>query len=105
MQGVIRREWHVLFKDDNAADGCFSARPKGTPQIPQSCVAILANGATIACELRLVLENLGDSDSLLQYRTLHYMSLKPKPIQGSNNSHAITDTPGIFPFQRYRDHR
>ena len=77
MQGVIRREWHVLFKDDNAADGCFSVRPKGTPQIPQSCVAVLANGATrvgpmslanalgLACELRLVLENLGDSDSLL----------------------------------------
>jgi len=55
------------------------------PQILQSCVAVFANGTTIACELRLVLENLGDSDSLLQHRTLHYMNIKLKPIQGSHS--------------------
>ena len=55
MQGVIRREWHALFKDDNAAEGCLPTRPKGSPQIPQSGVAVLDKGAAIACELRLVL--------------------------------------------------
>jgi hypothetical protein len=31
MQGVLRREWRALFKQDNAAEGGFSARPKGSP--------------------------------------------------------------------------
>ena len=44
MQDVIRREWHALFKDDNAADGCFPSRPKGSPQIPQSGVACMDAG-------------------------------------------------------------
>ncbi len=71
MQGVIRREWHALYQDDNAADGCFSARPEGSPQIPQSCVAVLVNGTTITGKLRLVLGNLGDSDFIMQFRTVH----------------------------------
>ena len=71
MQGVLRREWHALFKDDNAADGCFLSRPKGSPQIPQSRVAALAKGVTIACELRLVLGNLGGSDFRMQSETVH----------------------------------
>lgn len=44
LQGVIRRKWQALFKDDNSADGCFPARPKGSPQIPQSCVTVLGKG-------------------------------------------------------------
>ncbi len=47
MQGVLRREWPALFKQDNAAEGGFSARPKGSPQIPQSCVAVLDKGAPL----------------------------------------------------------
>jgi hypothetical protein len=47
MQGVLRREWRALFKQDNAAEGGFSARPKGSPQIPQSCVAVLDKGAPL----------------------------------------------------------
>ncbi len=35
MQGVLRREWQALFKQDNAAEDGFSARPKGSPQISQ----------------------------------------------------------------------
>lgn len=71
MQGVIRREWQVLLKEDNAAEGCFPARPKGSPQIPQSSVAVLDKGVTIACKLRLVLGNLGASERFMQYRILH----------------------------------
>jgi len=71
MQGVIRREWRALFKDDNAADGCFSSRPKGSPQIPQFSVAVLAKGRAIPCELRLALGNLGASDFIMQFRTVH----------------------------------
>jgi|GEM_PF-2012982 len=48
MQGVIRREWRALFKDDNAAEGCFPARPSGVGQIPQYSVANLAKGAPFA---------------------------------------------------------
>jgi hypothetical protein len=47
MQGVLRREWPALFKQDNAAEGGFSARPKGSPQIPQSCVAVLDKGVPL----------------------------------------------------------
>ncbi len=71
MQGVIHREWHALFKNDNAAGGCFSSRPQGSPQISQSSVAALANGTTITGELRLDLGNLGASDFFMQYGTLH----------------------------------
>ena len=71
MQGVLRREWLALFKEDNAADGCFPARPEGIPQIPQSSVAALAKGITIACELRLDLGNLGGSDFSMQSETVH----------------------------------
>ena len=71
MQGVIRREWLALFKNDNAAEGCFPARPKGSPQIPQFGVAVLDKGPTIARELRLVLGNLGASDFYRQFRTVH----------------------------------
>ena len=69
MQGVLRRKWRALFKEANAADDCFPTRPKGIPQIAQSCVAALAKGITIACELRLVLGDLGDSDFGMQFRT------------------------------------
>ena len=44
MLGVLRREWRVLFKQDNTADGCFPARPKASPQIPQSSVTVLGKG-------------------------------------------------------------
>jgi hypothetical protein len=71
MQGVIRREWRALFKEDNAADVCFPARPKGSPQIAQSRVAAFDKGATIACKLRLVLDNLEASDFIPQFKTLH----------------------------------
>ncbi len=71
MQGVIRREWHALFKDDNAADGCFPSRPKGSLQIPQSGGAVLDKGGAIACELRLVLGDLGASIICIQFRTVH----------------------------------
>ena len=71
MQGIIRRKWHALYKDDNAADGCFSARPKGTPKMSLSSVAVLGNGTTITSELRLVLGHFGGSDIMLQVRTHH----------------------------------
>ncbi len=76
MQGVICREWLVLFKDYNAADGCFSARPAGVPQIPQSCVAVLDNAGVpdhpnIPCELRLVVTYLANSDIYILYETVH----------------------------------
>ena len=62
MQGVIRSPGFItmrraLFKDDNAADGCFPSRPKGSPQIPQSGVAVLAKGGAIACEPRLAINH------------------------------------------------
>jgi hypothetical protein len=61
----------ALFKEDNTVDGCFPARPEGIPQIPQSRVAALAKGITIACELRLVLGNLEGSDFRMQSETVH----------------------------------
>ena len=76
MQDVLRSPGLItmgpaLFKEDNAADGCFPARPEGIPQIPQYGVAALAKGVTITCELRLVLGNLGHSDFRMQSETLH----------------------------------
>ncbi len=72
MQGVIRREWPALFKDENAAEGCFPVRPKGSRQMTQYGVAVLANGGTIACELRLVLGNLEASYYPTMFRTVHW---------------------------------
>ena len=71
LQGVIRKEWPVLVKDDNVADGGFPARPKGSPKIPQYSVAALDKGITIACKLRLVLRNFGASEIYIQFRTVH----------------------------------
>ncbi len=59
MQGVLRREWHALFKQDNAAEGCFSARPKGSPQIPQSYVAVLDKGLPLPANCALSWEIWG----------------------------------------------
>ena len=53
MQGVLRREWRALFKEDNAAEGCFSTRPKGSPQISQSCVAVLDKGLPLPANCAL----------------------------------------------------
>ncbi len=41
MQGVIRRQWLALSKDENAAKGCLSVRPLESTQIPQYGVAAL----------------------------------------------------------------
>jgi hypothetical protein len=59
MQGVLRREWQALFKQDNAAEGGCSARPKGSPQIPQSCVAVLDKGAPLTANHALAWEIWG----------------------------------------------
>ena len=71
MQGTTRSEWRTLYKGCNAAEGRFPLRPKGSPQIAQSSVAVLDKGTAIACELRLVLSYLWASKLVKQYETLH----------------------------------
>ncbi len=66
LQGVIRREWLVLFKDDNTADGCFPARPKGSPNISQLSLLPPNMGADIICKLPA-----GASETDMQFRTVH----------------------------------
>ena len=51
-----------LHQRRNKVDGRILSRPKGTPQISQSCFVAFAKGTTIGCRLRLVLEYLGVSD-------------------------------------------
>ena len=60
-----------FFKEYNAADDYFPARPKGAPKMPQSSVAVFVKDAAIYGKLRLVLEHFGGSDFIMQYRTLH----------------------------------
>ena len=47
-----------ITKRCNKADGCFVARPEGSPQIAHSCVATFAKDWAIACKLRLTVNNL-----------------------------------------------
>jgi len=41
LQGVPCREWLVLSKRRNEADGRFPVRPKGAIQMTQYCVTVL----------------------------------------------------------------
>ncbi len=50
-----------ISKRFNEAGSHFVARPKGSPQIAHSRVATFDKGATIACKLRLAVNNLGAS--------------------------------------------
>ena len=58
LQGASGREWLVLSNRRNKADDGFSSRPKGGTQMTQYCFAVLVNGTTINCRLRLVLNHL-----------------------------------------------
>jgi len=79
MKGAFRREWRVLLKDDNTADGCFSIYPKGNPKILQYRVTVLANGATITCNLCLDFKNFGIPDFLTLLRP-KVRGIKPQGI-------------------------
>jgi hypothetical protein len=49
----------------------FSSRPKGGYQMSQYRVAVLVNGTTINCKLRLVLAHLEASEIYVLFDTLH----------------------------------
>ncbi len=82
MQVIARREI-VICKASSAGNGMPFSRMttqqmavsrlarREAPQIPQSGVAVLDKGGAIACELRLVLGNLGASIIYIQFRTAH----------------------------------
>jgi len=53
-----------LAKKRNTADERFTARPKGAARMIQYGVAVLAKDMAILCELRLVLDHLGCSESI-----------------------------------------
>jgi hypothetical protein len=62
MQGVPCREWLVLSKRHNTADGRFPVRPKGAKQMIQYGVTVLDKDPAIVCGPCLVLNHLLSSE-------------------------------------------